>query len=376
MKDWMKVESVLFGSGKYLTEEEIAKLSGVPKKSLKHALTELKKHYKSIESSLDVFNQGDSWKLNVKEEFSGIVKNVISEAEMPRAIMETLALIAYKSPVLQSEIIDRRGTGAYDHISFLEEKGFISREKSGRSFKLRTSPKFFDYFDVEGDSNLKKMFKEVKAPETLGNLEVYASKDEGEQEVEFSDKILERMKKLESTPSDHEEKKKFLDDFESKYSKAKTNIDETDKEMNEFRKVEPKQPLEWNDREEKEEAPVEEPSEPGNPEDILKKLDKALESLDNASAKKDDEYSQNTEENEDDNKEDEQENSEEDLPEEQKTVEEEKKQNEKKTNSPLNKSASNDKKSEKKKEVSSKNDEKKETSHKSQKKPDLKNKKK
>lgn len=127
MKDWQRIEAVLFGSGKYLTEEQIAQLSGVPKSKLKHALSELKKHYENINSSLDVFREKDSWKLNVKEEFSHIAKNVISEAEMSKPVMETLALIAYKSPVFQSEIIDMRGAGAYEYISLLEEKGFISK---------------------------------------------------------------------------------------------------------------------------------------------------------------------------------------------------------------------------------------------------------
>ncbi len=243
MKDWQRVEAVLFGSGKYLTEEQLITLSGVPKKNLKKALNDLKKHYEQIESSLDVFNEGDSWKLNVKEEYSSIVKNVISEAEMSRPIMETLALIAYKSPVFQSEIIDMKGAGAYEYISLLEDKGFITKEKSGRTFKLKITPKFYDYFDISGDSKLRDLFKGIKKPESMGSLEVYtqAKSNEELKEEDFTNKILDRMKKVEINSSDHEEKKKFLDDFDAKFSKAKTEIDETDKEMNEFRKVPPVQ---------------------------------------------------------------------------------------------------------------------------------------
>lgn len=240
MKDWQRVEAVLFGSGKYLTEEQISTISGVPKKNIKKVLSDLKKHYEQIESSLAVFNEVDSWKLNVKEEYTGIVKNVISEAEMPKAIMETLALIAYTSPVMQAEIIDRRGSGAYDHIGVLEDKGFITKEKFGRTFKIRISQKFYDYFDIDGDKKLRQMFKNVKKPETLGTLEVYTEENKGTyQEQEFNDKVLERMKKVEENPLDHEEKKKFLEEFDKKFDKAKTNIDEADKEMNEFRKIPP-----------------------------------------------------------------------------------------------------------------------------------------
>jgi segregation and condensation protein B len=237
MKDWQRVEAVLFGSGKYLTEEQISQLAGVPKKNLKKVLNDLRKRYEQSDTSLAIFNENESWKLNVKEEFSSIVKNVISEAEMARPVMETLAIIAYKSPVMQAEVIDMRGSGAYEHIALLEDKEFITKEKFGRTFKLKITPKFYDYFDIEGDSKLRKMFKDVKKPETLGTLEVYTEPITQDKEQEFSDKLLERMKKVEETPHDFEAKRIFLDDFDKKFEKTKSNIDETDKEMGEFRKM-------------------------------------------------------------------------------------------------------------------------------------------
>jgi segregation and condensation protein B len=240
MKDWQRVEAILFGSGKYLTEEQISQLSGVPKKSLKKALADLKKHYVQADTSLAVFNEADSWKLNVKEEFSGIVRNVISEAEMPRAVMETLAIIAYRSPVMQSDVIDARGSGAYDHIALLEDKEFITKERFGRTFKLRTTQKFLNYFDLS-DTKMRKLFRDAKKPATLGNLEVYNAgkpKPEEDEEKEFDARVVERMKKIEQTPHDEAERNHFLEEFDKKYTRAKSSIDETDGEMNEFRRKE------------------------------------------------------------------------------------------------------------------------------------------
>jgi hypothetical protein len=163
---------------------------------------------------------------------------------MPKAIMETLALIAYKSPVMQSEIIDMRGAGAYDHIGLLEEKGFISKDKFGRTFKLKIAQKFYDYFDIEGDKKLRQMFKSVKKPESLGTLEVYTEEQKNpnqDSDQAFNDNVLERMKKVEENPIDHVEQKRFLDDFDTRFDKTKTNIDQADKEMNEFRKIVPQE---------------------------------------------------------------------------------------------------------------------------------------
>lgn len=233
MKDWQKIEAVLFGSGKYLTEEQIIELSGVPKNKLKKALNELEKHYNSIETSLKVFHESDTWKLNIKEEYNDIMKNIVSEAEMPKPIMETLAVIAYKAPVLQSEVIDARGSGAYEHIGLLEEKGFVEKEKYGRTYKLKLGEKFYDYFDIEGPSEIQKVFGEVKKPEVIGNLQVYEADEKDEN---FTEKITERLQKLEKTDKEEKENEDFLDRFEEKINQSKIRIDEAEKEMSEFKR--------------------------------------------------------------------------------------------------------------------------------------------
>jgi len=239
MKDWEKIEAVLFASGKYLDEDQIIDLIGIQKKNLKHALSELEKHYSSIESSLKVFKEGNAWKLNVKEEFTSIIKNLVSEAEMPKPVMETLAIIAYKNPILQSEVIDARGSGAYDQIGILEDKGFITREKHGRTFKLKVTDKFYEYFDVDGVSKLAELFKGAKKPEALGTLEVYSEQDVETEKTEFSDKILERMKKLDSKPDEEKENTHFLRDMDLKIDNAKSRIDIAERDINEHKRVEP-----------------------------------------------------------------------------------------------------------------------------------------
>ncbi len=235
MKDWKKIEALLFASGKYLTEEQLIALSKIPKNKIKKALKDLKKKYEEADTSLTIFNEGDAWKLNVKEEFTDVIREVVSDAEMPRAVMETLAIIAYKSPVLQSEIKDIRGTTVYDHIPLLETKGFITREKHGRSYKIRLTTKFHEYFDIEGDSELAELFKDIKKPEPkkLGELEVY---EEDNNDSEFTEKIVERMKKLEKTDKENKDENNFLNEFDKKYEETKQKIDESENEINSFRK--------------------------------------------------------------------------------------------------------------------------------------------
>jgi segregation and condensation protein B len=58
-------------------------------------------------------------------------------------------MIAYHQPLLQSELIEMRGSGAYDHIKDLIERGFVESVPCGRSRQLSTTSLFADYFGLK-----------------------------------------------------------------------------------------------------------------------------------------------------------------------------------------------------------------------------------
>ena len=78
--------------------------------------------------------------------------------------MKTLTVIALKEPIRQTELKELR-SNAYEHIQELIEKGLISRtkDKNGRSFNLKTTPKFAEYFKLKGDAKtLAKLLDTTK----------------------------------------------------------------------------------------------------------------------------------------------------------------------------------------------------------------------
>ena len=64
--------------------------------------------------------------------------------------LRTLATIALKKRILQSDLVDLRGAGAYDHIKELVSQNFIDkrRQSEGRSYWLTLSEKFHRTFSV------------------------------------------------------------------------------------------------------------------------------------------------------------------------------------------------------------------------------------
>lgn len=174
-----QAEALLFSSGKAMEEEQLCTLIGCDLRSLRAALRTLREEYDGRETALKVFNEGTQWKLLVRDEHIPLVRRIVADTEMTRATMETLAVIAYRQPeALQSEVVDVRGGNAYEQIAELEELGFIVKKKKGRSFALRLTEKFYDYFDVEGADSIRRVFQDVKAPEPkeqqqrLGELRV------------------------------------------------------------------------------------------------------------------------------------------------------------------------------------------------------------
>ncbi len=150
-----KVEAILFITGKFLSLDEIANFCGIASLGyLKQILDELRKDYNKRNGALELINENNRWKLNIKKDYLYLTEKLLTTAELDMPTQETLAVIAYKQPAIQAEIVNMRGNKSYDHIKKLKEDGFLTSEKFGRTRLLKLTNKFYDYFDVVED-NLK-----------------------------------------------------------------------------------------------------------------------------------------------------------------------------------------------------------------------------
>jgi len=162
-----RVEAVLFTLGKFVTAEEIAKILNQDINKVKEALAQLEKEYSARDTAITLHKQEDKYKLNIKKEFAHLASKLVSDTELDSPTTKTLAVIAYKSPVKQSQIIKIRGNKAYDHVKALVDSLLVSSEKYGRTKLLKLTQHFYDYFDTaekEVKEKLEKItpLKEVK----------------------------------------------------------------------------------------------------------------------------------------------------------------------------------------------------------------------
>ena len=141
------IESTLFMSPKPVSLEEISKVANNKNLALLEGiLAGLIEEYKLRDSAIEIVRETDGFKMKVKKDFEQNVMHLAGTVQYTKAVMKTLAYIAYRQPVKQSQVIKFRSTKSYEEVKLLEEKGLISREKKGVTFILRTTKRFLEYF--------------------------------------------------------------------------------------------------------------------------------------------------------------------------------------------------------------------------------------
>ena len=162
-----KIEAVLFITSKAMQVEEIAQILEIEEEQAQEALLDLMFDYSSRNGALEIDDE-DGYIIQVKAEHMDIVEK-LCPVELSPAVIKTLTIIALKEPIRQSYLKEIRPS-AYEHVAELLEQGLISRskDKNGRSFNIRTTKKFQEYFKLKGD--IKALVKKLDATQDLKNL--------------------------------------------------------------------------------------------------------------------------------------------------------------------------------------------------------------
>ena len=133
--------------------------------SLRKILEELKAEWAG--RSVELTSVASGWRFRVKPDYQKYIDRITNEKppRYSRAVLETLAIIAYRQPVTRGDIEDIRGVAVSPPtLKALEERGWIDvvghRETPGRPALFATTRKFLD------DLNLRSL-EELPALEEL-----------------------------------------------------------------------------------------------------------------------------------------------------------------------------------------------------------------
>jgi segregation and condensation protein B len=214
------VEAILFAGSKRMTAEEIGELlleSNVP--AIIKALEQLKVELAEKDTALTLLVDGETWKLSLKDQYLGFTEKLMPTTELSKPVVETLAIIAWKSPIEQSEIVRLRSAAVYDHIAELFKLNLVTKTKKGRTYVLRVTDKFYEYFDMP-QANVDEMLCQYVEPtaEEIKEETEFNKGDTFDETNEQHDKRL--MEEIKSNTIDPEAiiraDKEFLNDFDGR----------------------------------------------------------------------------------------------------------------------------------------------------------------
>ncbi len=147
-----KIEAVLYLKGRPITKKDLSEITCSDINSISDALRDLKNKYSNPNSAIELNEVNNSFCLELKSSLNDFVEFLLP-SDLKTSELRTLATIAIKKKILQSDLILLRGSGAYDHIKELLDKKLIlkRKQKDGRSYWLSLSEKFFQTFAVSNE---------------------------------------------------------------------------------------------------------------------------------------------------------------------------------------------------------------------------------
>ena len=175
------IEAALLAAGEPLTLDRMAGLfdeyTSPTKPALREALGRLGERHLPKSSALELIETASGWRLRVRQQFSPWVSRLWEERPQrySRALLETLALVAYRQPVTRGDIEQVRGVTVSSSIMrTLVERGWVRvvghRDVPGRPAVFATTRQFLDDFGLKTLEELPPVH-ELKGFEGLEQLE-------------------------------------------------------------------------------------------------------------------------------------------------------------------------------------------------------------
>jgi len=180
------IESLLFVAEAPLNLDHFKK--AIPEAetwAIKDAIQTLKKEYESRNGGFFIHEVAGGYQFRTKPDYKEWIRRMFQPKppKLSKPSMETLAIIAYRQPVLRSEIEHIRGVNSGNSIRLLLERKLVRvlgrREIPGRPLVYATTNKFLETFDL-------KDLKDLPSLKEIGDLENNSPKPR-QQEMVFQD---------------------------------------------------------------------------------------------------------------------------------------------------------------------------------------------
>ncbi len=165
------IEAVLFTTDEPITSLRIAKIADLSStKQVSDAIKVLNDRYTQTNSSFRIEKIAGGYQMLTHKIYNNWLRRLIrvrTETKLTQASLETLAIIAYKQPIIRADIEAIRGVASGEMIRGLMSKGLVKisgrAEVLGRPMQYGTTRKFLETFGLNSIKDLPKA-DELKKP--------------------------------------------------------------------------------------------------------------------------------------------------------------------------------------------------------------------
>jgi segregation and condensation protein B len=168
----MILEALLFTADKPVSMPEFNRiLPEYDSEQIQQALVKLQSDYETMNRSFVLKQVGGGYEFRTRPEYAGYIVKMLrtTPARLSRAAMETLAIIAYKQPIIRQEIEVLRGVDVGGILRTLLEKNLIKiigrKNIPGKPLIYGTTSRFLEVFDLLDITSLPQL-KEIKELES------------------------------------------------------------------------------------------------------------------------------------------------------------------------------------------------------------------
>ena len=152
-----RLESALFLAEEPVEKEEISDILNLGSMGfIEELIEEFQEDLEDSHRGLELIETENGYELKVKKNQLEHVAHLAPHQDLNEGQLRTLSLVAYNAPLEQADLVGIRGTRAYQHVKELVNRGFVEKEKDGRTAILDVSDFFLDYFDIDSLDKFKQ----------------------------------------------------------------------------------------------------------------------------------------------------------------------------------------------------------------------------
>ncbi len=203
------IESLLFVADEPLSIDRFKNIIGqVQTNEIRQALEELEADYEARQGGFYLNQVAGGYQIRTRSEYMQWIKRLLQPKplRLSKAALETLAIIAYKQPVIRSDVEHIRGVDCGGVLRVLFERKFIRvlgrREIPGRPLIYATTKRFLEVFDLKNLKDLPTP-KEIEEFGSALSENMDATADDAQREPESSPEEAPEtpLETVESDPS-------------------------------------------------------------------------------------------------------------------------------------------------------------------------------